>query len=62
MIGDPVHPAPLRDPLITLSAVDYDHPSARALRRAMILEMGHRYADRGAGFGAHAVTLTSIES
>jgi GNAT superfamily N-acetyltransferase len=58
VIGDPVHPAPLRAPRITVSAVDYDHPSARALRRAMILEMGHRYADRGAGFGAHAPALS----
>ncbi|GAB2856236.1 GNAT family N-acetyltransferase [Actinoallomurus bryophytorum] len=58
MIGDPVHPVPLRAPGVTVIAVDYDDPAAGALRRAMVREMGHRYADRGAEFGAHAPALS----
>jgi GNAT superfamily N-acetyltransferase len=58
VIGDPVHPVPLRTPKISIIAVDYDDPAARALRRAMIREMGHRYADRGPEFGAHAPALS----
>jgi GNAT superfamily N-acetyltransferase len=57
VIGDPVHPAPPRPPRVTVIAVDYDHPGARELRRAMAEEMGRRYADRVAELGAHERAL-----
>ncbi|GLY74201.1 GNAT family N-acetyltransferase [Actinoallomurus iriomotensis] len=46
MIGDPVHPVPLRPPRITVIPVDYADPAAAALRRALTTEMKRRYADR----------------
>lgn len=46
LLGDPVHPVPLRPPRITVTPVDYADPAAVALRRALDAEMAHRYADR----------------
>jgi GNAT superfamily N-acetyltransferase len=58
--GDPVHPVPLRPLRVTVIAVDYDHPAAGALRRAMAEEMGRRYADRLADLGAHETALSVV--
>ncbi|MFB9839898.1 GNAT family N-acetyltransferase [Actinoallomurus acaciae] len=46
LLGDPVHPVPLRPPQITVTPVDYADPAAVALRRALTAEMVQRYADR----------------
>ncbi|WP_329237464.1 GNAT family N-acetyltransferase [Actinoallomurus sp. NBC_01490] len=57
MIGDPVHPVPLRPPRITVVGVDYADPAAESLRRALDAEMARRYADRLADPRVHSPAM-----
>lgn len=57
MIGDPVHPRPLRPPQVTVVSVAYDDPAAAALRRTMTYELAGRYVGRDDELAAHTETL-----